>query len=64
MIALAIVGGFIAAGLFSVLMWRWMQVAERISVARAQAGGDERAKAITALTERVEKIERYMSGED
>jgi hypothetical protein len=62
--AVIVLVGFVAAALAAVLMWRWMQVAERIGIEKAKAGGDERAKAIEQLTTRVGDIERYMSGED
>jgi hypothetical protein len=41
-----------------------LEVVERVKVARARFGGTELAKTVEELEGRVEKIERYVSGED
>ena len=56
--------GFVAASVAAVLMWYWIRAWERVAVARAEAGGDERAQAIEGLDERLGGIERFMRGED
>jgi hypothetical protein len=64
MIALILVCGLAVIAVSCVLTWRWLEVHERIGVEREKAGGSELAQTVIELTGRVEKIERYMSGED
>ena len=62
MIAGVILVGFFTAVIMGVLLWRWMEVYERVGIERAKAGGDERALAMKELSTRVDKIEKYMDG--
>jgi hypothetical protein len=48
----------------SLLTWRWLESVERIKIAREKAGGDQLVRDFAALTTRVNKIEKYMAGED
>jgi hypothetical protein len=62
LIALAIVAAVMGFAVVAGIMWRWIQMAERVGVEREKAGGDDRAKAMQVLDERVTKIEGYMEG--
>ena len=62
--AVVVLLGLVAAAVAAVLMWYWIRAWERVMVAKALAGGDERAKAIEGLDERLAGIERFMRGED
>ena len=64
MIAGVILVGFFTAVIMGVLLWRYIEVYERVGIERAKAGGDQRALAVEDLSTRVDEIEKYMTGED
>jgi hypothetical protein len=62
-IGLAIVLGIILAAVASGLMWRWIQLTERVQIEREKHGGTLRARKVGELEGRVDAIEKYMKGE-
>jgi UPF0716 family protein affecting phage T7 exclusion len=63
MIGVAIAVGIVLATLVAGLMFRWIQLTERVRIEREKHGGTLRARKVGDLEQRVAAIEKYMKGE-